>query len=280
MTQSPISAVRIQAPLKTVFHALTDPAELRVWFAEHAEVELPDRYDFWGRHTLDGDAPHQRVLEVADDLIMFAWTIDGTETTTEIRLAETDGETLVSVIQSHFDRSLVFSGSPSPLAGLETFWALALGNLADHVEGRKLGPKVDYTAKVGEFSAALEIDAPADRVYTALTDSGQATAWFGYPIEIEPEVGGRFAMGGFEAAGDYAAKFVALDSGSATIDWGGMVTSWELAGSGGKTTLTFVTSGFDAAQPPYASWAGWLSGLVEMRRYLEQPNWRSVFVQG
>nr|WP_062341005.1 SRPBCC domain-containing protein [Herbidospora sakaeratensis] len=279
MTQPTISAVRIQAPLKTVFHALTDPAEMRVWFAEHAEVDLPNRYDFWGRHTLEGDAPHQRVLEASDDLIKFAWTLDGTETTTEIRLAETDGETRVSVTQSHFDRELLFSGSTSPLVALETFWALALGNLADHVEGRKLGPKVDYTAKVGEFSARLDIAAPADRVRTALTDSEQATSWFGYPIGIEPEVGGRFAMGGLEAAGDHAARFVSIDDTSATIDWGGMVTSWELEGSGGHTTLTFVTSGFDAAQPPYAAWGGWLSGLVELRRYLEQPNWRSVFVQ-
>ncbi|GAB1819954.1 SRPBCC domain-containing protein [Herbidospora sp. RD11066] len=280
MTQSPMTAVRIQAPLKTVFHALTDPAELKVWFAEHAEVDLPNRYEFWGRYTLEGDAPHQRVLESADDLIKFAWTLDGTETTTEIRLTETDGETTVAVHQSHFDRELVFSGSKSPLAALETFWALAVGNLADHVEGRKMGPRVDYTAKVSEFSARLEIDAPADRVRTALTDSDQATAWFGYPIGIEPEVGGRFAMGGLEAAGDYAARFVALDDTSASIDWGSMVTSWELEGSGGKTTLTFVTSGFDAAHPPYAGWAGWLSGLVELRRYLEQPEWRSVFVQG
>ncbi|WP_062430464.1 SRPBCC family protein [Herbidospora daliensis] len=279
MTQSPTSAVRIQAPLKTVFHALTDPAELRVWFAEHAEVDLPNRYDFWGRHTLEGDAPHQRVLEASDEHIKFAWTLDGTETTTEIRLTETDGETLVAVYQSHFDRNLLFSGSTSPLVALETFWALALGNLADHVEGRTLGPKVDYTAKVGEFSATLTVDAPADRVRTALTDSEQATAWFGYPIGIEPEVGGRFAMGGLEAAGDHAARFVSLDATSATIDWGGMVTSWELEGSGGQTTLTFVTSGFDAANPPYAAWGGWLSGLVELRRYLEQPNWRSVFVQ-
>ncbi len=51
MTQSPMTAVRIQAPLKTVFHALTDPAEMRVWFAEHAEVDLPSRYEFWGRYT-------------------------------------------------------------------------------------------------------------------------------------------------------------------------------------------------------------------------------------
>ena len=37
--------VRIHAPLGTVRDALTDPAALRVWLAEHAEVDLPERYE-------------------------------------------------------------------------------------------------------------------------------------------------------------------------------------------------------------------------------------------
>lgn len=41
----------LPAQPETVYAALTDAAALRVWLAEHAEVELPDRYEFWGRHT-------------------------------------------------------------------------------------------------------------------------------------------------------------------------------------------------------------------------------------
>jgi uncharacterized protein YndB with AHSA1/START domain len=43
--------IRIAAPPRAVHHALTDPAALQVWLAEHAEVDLPDRYQFWGRFT-------------------------------------------------------------------------------------------------------------------------------------------------------------------------------------------------------------------------------------
>ena len=57
--------------------ALTDPAALRVWLAEHAEVALPDRYEFWGRYTPDGAEPHQRVLHADERTIRFAWTVDG-----------------------------------------------------------------------------------------------------------------------------------------------------------------------------------------------------------
>src|SRR5215468_10849801 len=48
--------VRAMAPVKEVHHALTDAAALRVWLAEHAEVDLPHRYEFWGRYTPEGDA--------------------------------------------------------------------------------------------------------------------------------------------------------------------------------------------------------------------------------
>ena len=45
------------APPEAVHAALTDAAALRVWLAEHAEVALPDRYEFWGRYTPDGAEP-------------------------------------------------------------------------------------------------------------------------------------------------------------------------------------------------------------------------------
>jgi len=48
-----------------VYEALTDPAALRVWLAEHADVDLPGKYEFWGRFTPDGAEPHQRVLHAA-----------------------------------------------------------------------------------------------------------------------------------------------------------------------------------------------------------------------
>jgi hypothetical protein len=62
---------------------LTDAGALRVWLAEHAEVDLPHRYEFWGRYTPDGDAPHQRLLHADDSILRFIWRLDGEGTTTE-----------------------------------------------------------------------------------------------------------------------------------------------------------------------------------------------------
>ena len=155
----------VPAPPKTVYEVLTDPAALRVWLAEHADVELPGRYEFWGRYTPDGAEPHQRVLYVDERTIRFAWTVDGVETT----------------------------------------------------------------------------------------------------VQFELDPGG--------------ARFVEFEPGhKATLRFAdGMIDSWELEGSDGKTRLTVTQSGFDPANPPYPGWAGWLGGLAALRRYHELPQWRPIW---
>ncbi|MEV4841035.1 SRPBCC family protein [Nonomuraea sp. NPDC049486] len=269
-----IIRARVQAPVKEVRHALTDPAALRVWLAEHAEVELPDRYAFWGRHTPEGDAPHQRLLHADDRTVRFAWTLDGVETTTELRLEEEGPETtIVTVEQSHF--SMEEALAESSIRGvLQTYWCLALTNLAEHFEGRELTPKIDFTA-TGDLHASVLVDAAPERVFHSLIDSESATRWFGYPIEIEPHVGGRFAMGGIEN-NPHPAKILELETDrKVSVDWGATgVGTWELEGTGGKTRLTMIQSGFD--RPPFAAWGGNLAGLAELRRYHEVPGWQPV----
>lgn len=277
MTEPMTLRVRVAAPAKQVWHALTDPASLRTWLAEHAEADLPHRFEFWGRHTPEGDAPHQRVLRADDRSLTLEWTLDGEATTTEISLEEEgDDTTIVTLRQSHFDFQDVITGA-SIRGALQTYWALSLANLVDHVEGRELTPKIDYTSAV--MREEVVIDAPMSDVYRSLTDGAEATRWFGYPIEIEPFVGGRWAMGGFDNPDP--AKVVDLVEGRAmSVDWGSAgISSWELAESDGRTRLTFVQSGFDAARPPHAAWGGWLSGLAELRRYHELPDWRPIWLE-
>ncbi|MEV0157535.1 SRPBCC family protein [Micromonospora sp. NPDC050686] len=268
--------VRLAAPVEAVRRALTDPAELHVWFAEHAEVALPDRYEFWGRYTPDGDAPHQRPLHVDEHTLRFAWVLDGVETTTELALAP-DGPdaTVLTLTQSHWSFADALAGST--IRGvLQTWWSLSLANLAAHLEGQQLLPRTDFTS--ADLRGELLIGAPTDKVWTSLTDSEQASAWFGYPIGIEPWVGGRYAMGGFDAG--YAAKVVDLEPGrKISVDWGPTgVTTWELAESGGKTKLTFVQSGFDETNPPYGAWSGTVSGLHELRRFHEVADWQPIWL--
>ncbi|MEU4766736.1 SRPBCC domain-containing protein [Actinosynnema sp. NPDC023794] len=278
MSETLVLRARTTTPVDRVRRALTDAGELSAWLAEHAAVELPDRFEFWGRYTPEGDAPHQTLRHVDDSSLRFDWRIGGEDTTVEIRWAAEDGDTVITLSQSHFPGwGEVAVVSTRVLGYLATYWCLSLANLVDHVEGRPLTPQVDFSTT--EMRGEVHIDAPVDAVAHSLVDAEQYTRWFGAKIDIEAWEGGRVAMGGFEA-NPRPAKVVDFEPGKRMgIDWGGMVSTWELAESGGGTRLTFVQSGFDTGQPPYGAWAGWLSGVAELRRFHELPDWRPIWLR-
>ena len=269
----------VAAPPEAVYAALTDAAALRVWLAEHAEVALPDRYEFWGRYTPDGAEPHQRLLHADARTIRFAWTVDGVESTVSFELAEDEGGTLLTL--SHSDLpgfEEVLADTAGARGALQTFWSLAIANLADYLAGRDLTPKCDFTS--AELRDSVVIDAAPEAVFDSLTQPEQFCTWSGANVDIEPYVGGRFAMGGFELDPG-GAKFVEFEPGrKATLRFAdGITQGWELEGSDGKTRLTFVQSGFDPDNPPYPGWIGWLGGVAALRRYHELPQWRSIWRQ-
>jgi uncharacterized protein YndB with AHSA1/START domain len=273
---------RVRVPLPEVRRALTDAGAMRVWLAEHAEVDLPDRYAFWGRHTPEGLAPdasrRHRPLHVDDRTVRFSWLIDGEHSTVEIALAE-DGPdaTVIRVSQTNVASWEEAIAEESVRGWLLTFWSLAIANLVDYLEGRELTPKADFGTP--EMRAQVLIDAPRDAVFASMIDQEQFSRWFGAKVGIEPRVGGRFAMGGFELD-PTPAKIIELEPGrKVMLDWDGMVAGWELADSEGKTRLTFVQSGFDQTQPPYDAWMGWLSGVAELRRYHELPDWHPIWLE-
>ena len=129
----------VPAPPKVVYEALTDPAALRVWLAEHADVDLPGKYEFWGRFTPDGAKPHQRVLHVDERTIRFAWTVDGVESTVQFELAEDEGGTLVAMLSQSDLPSFVevLAYMAGARGALQTFWSLAIANLADYLACRE-----------------------------------------------------------------------------------------------------------------------------------------------
>ncbi|HEY8543612.1 MAG TPA: SRPBCC domain-containing protein [Acidimicrobiales bacterium] len=273
--------VVLSAPPEEVHAALADPAALRSWLTEHAEVDLPDRYEFWGPSTPDGAEPRQRVLHADERSLRLAWTVGGVETTVAITFGPAEGDiagaTLLTLTQSDLPTfEEVLSDKAGPRGELQTFWSLALENLADHLAGRELTPRCDYTAR--ELQASVVIGAEPEAVFDSLTRPEHFRRWFGAKVDIEPEVGGRFAMGGFELDPG-GARFVEFEPGKkATLRFAdGETTTWELEGSEGRTRLTVVQSGFDVEHPPYPGWAGWLAGLAELRRYHEVPNWRSIW---
>ncbi len=276
--------LRIAAPPSAVRRALTDPAALQVWLAEHAAVDLPGRFEFWGRFTPAGDAPHQRLLHADDSSLRFEWDLDGVATVVELGLAADPGpdgdggSTLLTVTQTDVPGWPEILTTPGDRSLMHTYWSLVLANLADYAEGREPVVRCDFTSAV--LRHELLIDADRMAVYASLTEPEQFSRWAGVKVEAELEPGGRWAMGGFEA-NPHPARVIDIQPGrSMSIDWGEMVQSWELEDSAGRTRLTFVHSGFDETlPPPYDGWLGALSGLVELRRYHELKHWRSPWVE-
>lgn len=279
MTEPMSLRIRVAAPIKEVRHALTDAEALCTWLAEHADVELPHRYEFWGRYTPEGDAPHQRLIHVDDRTLRFSWLLDGTDTIVEIGLEEDGSDsTNLTLSQTNLPNYADLVAETGTLTMLHTYWALAIANLVDHVEGRPLTPKCDFTSS--RMREQVLIGGSPQAVYDSLVDPETFAKWFGANIEVEPYVGGRWAMGGFDLDPS-PAKILELEPGrKMALAWpDGMLTSWELEGSGGATRLTFVQSGFDEKTPPYDSWMGWLSGMAELRRFHELPDWRPIWLE-
>nr|BFE58943.1 hypothetical protein GCM10020063_034690 [Dactylosporangium thailandense] len=270
----------LAAPPKSTHEALTDPAALRIWLTEHANVDLPGgTYQFWGPTTPDGAEPHQRLLHADESTIRFAWTVDGVETTAQFDLAEDEdgGGTLITLSQTDLPSfQEVISDTAGARGAIQTFWTLAIANLADYLDGRDLTPRCDFTS--AELRASVVIDAAPDAVFASMTQPEQIRQWVGAHVDVEPYVGGRFAMGGFEL--DQAgARFLEFEPGrGAVLRWAdGMTETWELEGSEGKTRLTVTHSGFDTTNPPYPGWAGWLTGIAGLRRHHERPGARSIW---
>jgi uncharacterized protein YndB with AHSA1/START domain len=278
MTETMHLRARIDAPVERVRHALTDADALQSWLAEHAEVDLPGTYAFWGRYTPDGDRPRQSPQHVDEHTVRFAWELGDETTTVEFTWeAESATSTILSLTQTHVPTWAEAVAEPGVRSVLATFWALAISHLADYATGREPIGRCDFTSS--RLYECVHIAAPPQRVFESLIDPEQTRQWFAANLTIEPCVGGRVTMGEVDLS-ESSARVVELEPGRRlSVQWDSLVETWELEQSDGQTRLTFVQSGFDVNESPYTAWAGSLGGLGELRRFHEVPDWRPTWLQ-
>lgn len=138
----------------------------------------------------------------------------------------------------------------------------------------------------GEVEAAgrtaegrIEIDAPAERVWRALTEAAELERWFPLEAKVEAGEGGRIWMSWGNEFGEWS-EIQAWDPPRyLRTSWafgGGavQVTEYRLEEEGGRTAVRVVTSGF----PEDASWddmvegtrLGWLFELHQLKHYVER----------
>ena len=277
MSETIVLRQYVAADAGKTWAALTDATALATWLSEHAEVALGEgQYAFWGRFSPGGDETRQRLLETdAPRGLRFGWPLGAYEGEVEIELEPEEDGTRVTL--THRDAP--------PRAETEIYlrdwWQLSLENLANFVEGRSLASRVDFTSLHGRDAGyELEIAATPEEVFAALIEPEQLERWFATNATIEPEVGGRYDLGW----GIGPTRILELiPNERLTHDWATsddeppMVVRWELEGSGGRTHLTVVQSGFSSE----AHAAGWSVGLASrvasLKRMLEVGvDWRPV----
>jgi len=143
----------------------------------------------------------------------------------------------------------------------------------------------------------LEIDAPTDAVWRALTDAKELVRWFPLEAEVEPRVGGRYwTSWGGKFAGESRItilepeRHLQTNWPTGTKDEGRpteLAVDYHLEGRGGRTVLRLVHSGFGRG----AEWdeeydgirVGWTFELRSLRHYLERHRGQDrhvIFIVG
>jgi len=124
----------------------------------------------------------------------------------------------------------------------------------------------------------LEIDAPIERVWAALTDPKTIKGWMGADatVEVDLRVGGRYCLFG----GDTTGKFT-LVKGPNTLEctwrqgewpkaWKDSLVRWELTARGRKTRVHLAHSRFPNKKERGAHDEGWDDYFLgPMKKWLE-----------
>ncbi len=272
----------IAAAKSAIFRALTASNELTSWFAEHADVSIPDRrYDFWGRFTPGTpgreEGRHPLLDVEPDSRLRYGWHVRGTDTVVEFSLEEHAGGTLVIMRQENV-QTVEGVGEVT----LEDFWFLSLENLRRHLDGGREKVRCDFSTlpKTGDIRHQVMVDGPPEKVFDALIKPEQLERWIASKATVEPHAGGRYEFGWGEGIG--AAKILEImPNEKLAYSWqedagAEMVVTWTLEGSGGKTRLTLVHSGFAPDKETGGIQEGWLNFMSWVKSLVEYgPGWQT-----
>lgn len=283
-------AYPIHAPAERIFTALTDVDELRAWFAEHARVEpeVGGRFDFWGRRTLGTPSEEEAGGRIEglekDRMLAFTWSVHGvpSKVTIELSPEEGDGErgpaTRVAIrhdLDGEFDM-------PRPKEMIDDWWRFNLGNLMAHAAGHGDVLVVDFRDPSPEIRLSMEMDAPPEKVFRALTEPEALNRWMAQGAQVELREGGRYDLGftpeGYDGPPMRILELVPNEKLVISWpDWRGDTSvpvqsvSWLLEPSGDGTRVTVVHSGFvrtvDLSDYPFG-WGYFLGRLKDVAESL------------
>lgn len=279
------ATVTLPQPPERVFAALTEPAQLRAWFAEHVEVEARNggAFRFWGRHTYGAPGrseAQQRISRIEPPrLLAYGWRIAGcqSEITLALEPADVDG--------THGTRLKVTHELSAPLpvargrALIDDLWRIQLSNLTAWLRDPRYVSLPDFADPHPQVRASILIDATREQVFRALLDPRLLDRWIAAAASVEPRAGGRYAYGwsyeidGRSVSGGPTRILELVPNEKLVTDWPdwrgdpdapGTTVTWLLATEGTGTRVTVIHAGFertvDLSDYPFG-WRGFLEAL-------------------
>lgn len=267
-----------------VFAALTDAAQLREWFAEHARVEPREggAYRFWGRHTawIAREEQSDGRITAIDPGRGLTYVFTWRDTRCEVALRlEDDGPSA--------SRLHVRMFAPEPRLGLAEecgwylldFWRYSSGNLRSYLATGAAALRPDFPGKAEGVNLSIFVAAPPERVFAALTDPAKMDRWLSAQARVEPRSGGAYSFGwtlkdsrGVETPCGPQRLIELVPNRLIVHDWSHRdepqtVVRWELTpeGSGTRVRLTHNVSPSEPLRGGYVG--GWTSYLVELAAF-------------
>jgi uncharacterized protein YndB with AHSA1/START domain len=198
---------RLSAPVDRVWHAVTDPDEMRSWFPSAVQGErkvgAPLRFPFdassdsGGARANVADAFGGEVTEW-DPTRVFGFTWNGDQLRIELT-PEGDDATVLVFTHRVYDASIA--------ARTGSGWHMCLANLGAHLGGPAVADDLwrtaypEYLERMGPPTARVRSErvltferahhVSPERLWECITDPGELRTWMDYDVSIEPTLGGR-----------------------------------------------------------------------------------------
>lgn len=281
----------LPAATSEIWARLVDPARLREWFCEQAEVEprVNGAYRFWGRHTplmpRARDATQRITRFDADRALRFAWAWGGTDSEVLIELTP-EGEAAAAPRTSVWVRHSLIEGTVGGYSRdtsrffVGDFWTIALGNLREHVKRGAAALRPDFAAQGPNVRVSIEIDAAPERVWNALVDPAVRDKWLSSGGVCEARKGGAYTYGWvFDGEHCGPKTILEIDPPRRLVhDWFHAKeapgrTEWVLEPlAGGRTRVTVTQVGVNGDRDVAGYTGGWSKFALGLRELLEGPN--------
>ena len=197
----------IRAKPDRIWEALVNPAQLQMWFAERVDVEprVGGAFRFWGKYTptfgVAGEPDQRFEAFEPGRRMVFTWTWAGALTRCELSLQpKGELETKLHIRHQVLGRMVPFDSTECGWFAKD-FWELSAGNLDNYLRKGKAAVRPDHTIKGRDVELSIEIDAPAAKVWEAITVPEKIAKWLGenpeFPsqVSVDLRVGGAYSFG-------------------------------------------------------------------------------------